>query len=176
MGTSALGLSSNEDTDQHQQSGQSVDKATSCEAQIGPDETYSGSLLGDQMQQPARSSQIILSGVEEESICENIEVIDVVASVEENEFWDKDKLVEKIEWLNSDAEIRELIKVFREERREIIGDSRVDLITYHNCCQILIDEIDDLIKMKLSSEWTPYNKALQFYNECLTPADFERLP
>ena len=77
--------------------------------------------------------------------------------------------------MNMDPEIRKLINVFRSERREIFSDTYVDLNTLRNCCQILIDEIDDLIKMKLQKNWPKYQKALMFFNECLRDADREKL-
>ena len=33
-----------------------------------------------------------------------------------------------------------------------------------------------MIKSKLGEKWEKYQKALSFYNECMTDADFERLP
>ena len=33
-----------------------------------------------------------------------------------------------------------------------------------------------MIRSKLGEKWEKYQKALSFYNECMTDADFERLP
>ena len=33
-----------------------------------------------------------------------------------------------------------------------------------------------MVKSKLGVKWEKYQKALSFYNECMTDADFERLP
>ena len=77
--------------------------------------------------------------------------------------------------MNGDWEIRDLIKVFRFERRAVLGDASVDLSTLRNCCQILIDEIDELARKKLGKDWGKYQKALSFFKECMKDADYESL-
>ena len=80
----------------------------------------------------------------------------MLSPIGKSDFWDQGKLIETIRWLNGDDEVRGLVDTFRSERREIIGNAFVDLTTYHNCCQILIDEIEDLVKSKLHLDWTKY--------------------
>ena len=68
--------------------------------------------------------------------------------------------------------------IFRDERRDLFGDSQmVDPVTFNNCCQILIDEIEDYTKILLgANDEVKYREALRCYDECLKDIDFERIP
>ena len=68
-----------------------------------------------------------------------------------------------------------MIELFRNERREVLSEEAVDLTTLRSCCQILLDELDEVIKNKLNKDWEKYQRALQFYNECMSDADYEGL-
>ena len=109
------------------------------------------------------------AGVDEE------EQIHILSPIHRSDFWDQDKLLATIRQLNADPEVRDMIEVFRNERREVLGEEDVDLTTLRSCCQILLDELDELIKNKLKKDWEKYQRALQFYNECLSDVDFESM-
>ena len=100
----------------------------------------------------------------------------ILSPIKKADFWSQDKLLSVITKLNGDAELQRVTKVFRCERREIFGRSQVNISTLRNCCQILLDEIEACMKKQLAKDWGSYERALSFYNECLTDADFERLP
>ena len=68
-----------------------------------------------------------------------------------NDNWDLIKLNQVIQMLNADQEMRRLTAIFRQERREIFGNMQVDPTTFNNCCQVLLDEIDDQIEIKLGA-------------------------
>lgn len=90
--------------------------------------------------------------------------------------WDQSRLLETIEALNADDDVRELVRAIREDRREIMASQSISLTTLCNCCTIQEEELDDLFKSKLESDWDNYSRALQFYNECLSFEDLERVP
>ena len=112
----------------------------------------------------------------EEEMQDNNQACQVLSPIAKNEVWSLDELLMQIEGLNADPDVRKAINIFRSERREIFGDDDVDKSTFRSCCQILIDEIDDVIEEKLGEDYSKYKKALSFYRECLADSDFESLP
>ena len=103
------------------------------------------------------------------------EQIHILSPIHRSDFWDQDKLLATIRQLNADPEVRDMIELFRNERREVLSEEAVDLTTLRSCCQILLDELDELIKNKLKKDWEKYQRALQFFNECMSDADYESL-
>lgn len=100
----------------------------------------------------------------------------VLSPIMKANVWSLDMLLTSIERLNADPDVRKAIDIFRSERRDIFGDADVDQTTFRSCCQILIDEIDDVIEEKMGQDYPHHKKALQFYRECLSDSDMESLP
>ena len=69
-----------------------------------------------------------------------------------------------------------MTRFFRKERREIFGEADVDYNTLKSCCQILLDELETLYTRTLGRDYAKFKRALTFYEECLSDADYEQIP
>lgn len=76
------------------------------------------------------SRQFIGDVETEEAGSSSNSTVQVLSPIRKNDLWDHGKLLETIAMLNSDKEVRDRINIFRAERREVIGDSPVDLMTF----------------------------------------------
>jgi len=100
----------------------------------------------------------------------------ILSPINRNELWSLSKLIETIEFINSDPDVRHLITIFREERRNVFGDKAIDYSMLKSCCQIFLSEHTWLTRTKLKQDYEQYERAINFYDECLTDSDLERLP
>jgi hypothetical protein len=84
------------------------------------------------------------------------EKVFILSPIGKDEIWTQDKLLETVAMLNSCSNIRRVTLLFRKMRREIFGDDHISYTAFKNCCQVVIEELEDLIMEKLGDKYPKY--------------------